>query len=75
MWKRRYSINRWEYTTDISSEKKFIPKKMYNAFKPGKLRIIISECIEEINAKINKYSKEEYEFLNEKKILTQVSSF
>ncbi|MEN6552214.1 MAG: hypothetical protein ABFC34_04920, partial [Methanobacterium sp.] len=47
--------------------KKNLFQKMYNAFKPGKLRIIISECIEEIDANINKFSKDEDEFLNEKK--------
>ncbi|MDY0128739.1 MAG: hypothetical protein RBR63_00865 [Methanosarcina vacuolata] len=47
--------------------KKNLFHKMYNAFKPGKLRIIISECIEEIDANINKFSKDEDEFLNEKR--------
>jgi hypothetical protein len=47
--------------------KKRLFQKMYDAFKPGKLRIIINECIEEIDNEINKFLRDEDEFLNEKR--------
>jgi|GEM_PF-6221339 len=47
--------------------KKDLFQKMYDAFKPGKLRIIVNDCIEKTDNRINKFLKDEDEFLNEKK--------
>lgn len=51
----------------ILISKKHLFQKMYDALRPGKLRTIINECIEEIDSRINQSLKDDDEFLYEKR--------